>query len=164
MTLRGALFGSLAALALLLAGARMGRAAAATLISVHDVAIGDDAYVGGFELAIAGLQVVAVCHVPDDWRITVAHGSPPDSFTSGFAHHGASSLPAPELGRLQRLFLVEPTRTSAGSTAPKSITGFLWVGRYGDSSGRRKSPLRPGNIAWEPATGCRSSEAVGALC
>jgi hypothetical protein len=99
---------------------------------------------------------LAVCHVLDDWTVTASNGHTPDSHLSGFAHHGASSLPATRLDSLRQLFLVEPKRDPAmGTGHPPSIIGFLTLGLYGDGGHFRKLSLGPANIGWERTAGCR---------
>jgi hypothetical protein len=147
---------SLAAVALVLAAVPAPRAAAADLISIKGVSLGADEYVAGFDFAIDGLDVLAVCHILDDWTVTVRNGHPPDSHISGAAGHGASGLAATRLDRLTHLFLVGPKRDSVGGTghAPP-IVGVLTLGLYGDGGHFRRLALGPANIGWERATTCR---------
>ena len=143
-------------LALVLAAVFAPRAVAANLISIKGVSIGADEHVAGFDLVTDGLDVLAVCHVLDDWTVTVSNGSPPDSHISGVAHNGASSLPATKLDRLRQLFLVEANSHVARSVGhPPSITGFLTLGLYGDGGRFRKLTLGSANIGWEGAANCR---------
>jgi len=133
------------------------RAGAAELISIQGVTIAADEYVAGFDLATDGLYVLAVCHILGDWTVTVYDGHPPDSRISGYAHHGASSLPASALDRLKQLVLVAALPAGAGSEGHRpSITGVLSIGQYGDGRSFRTLNLRPANIGWEHSEACPS--------
>jgi hypothetical protein len=117
------------------------------------VSIGADEYVAGFDLVTDGVAVLAVCHVLQDWTVTVSNDHPPDGRISGHAHHGASSLPATALDRLTELVLVDRVPNGPDS---RGITGVLSIGHYGDGRIVRTLHLRPANIGWEHSEACPS--------
>jgi hypothetical protein len=125
--------------------------ASRAILGIQGLAIGDDEYVAGFDLAYDGWYVLAVCRVLPDWTLTIYSGNPPDTHIVGDANHGASSLPVKALDQLKRLFLVE---TAPGSAGPAAVPGTVDVGLYGDGGYVRKLVLRPANVSLEPASAC----------
>jgi hypothetical protein len=125
--------------------------ASRAILGIQGLAIGDDEYVAGFDLAYDGWYVLAVCRVLPDWTLTIYSGNPPDTHIVGDANHGASSLPVKALDQLKRLFLVE---TAPGSAGPTAVPGTVDVGLYGDGGDFRTLVLRPANVALEPAAAC----------
>ena len=125
--------------------------ASRAILGIQGLAIGDDEYVAGFDLAYNGWYVLAVCRVLPDWTLTIYSGNPPDTHIVGEANHGASSLPVKALDQLKRLFLVETAPGSAGPAADRErlTWGSTAVGAY-----FRKLVLRPANVALESASAC----------
>nr|WP_294526755.1 hypothetical protein [uncultured Rhodopila sp.] len=146
-------WGSRSALVLLLGIAFGGPAMASrAILGIQGLAIGDDEYVAGFDLAYDGWDVIAVCRVLPNWTLTIYNsGHPMDSRIVGEASHGASSLPVTMLDQLKRLFLVE---TATGAVDSASKPGAVEVGRYGYGGVFRKLVLQPPNVALEPASAC----------
>ena len=125
------------------------------LLSIDAIRLATDERVETFSLETWGVTFKSVCHVPDDWEITV-RGAGIGGLLSGEAGHGVVYLSRTDLPKLKDLALVELSggiQRARQGTVPPTFHGsaFIQVG-YEDQS--RTVPLTYRNVRLLPATRC----------
>lgn len=129
----------------------------ATYLASITVPLGPDERLEAFSFETWGVDVVAVCHIPDGWRITAGRSAAPDGAIAGKSSHGVTWLS--DMQPLEGLVLVrlhepvrERERKDGPSTCPATFSGKANI-ETGDDA-QREAVLSHANVRLVPADRC----------
>lgn len=125
-----------------------------SVISVTGIGLGKGEFLEGFALTTKNLRLLAVCHIPAGWSLSVNSPAGPIGTIEFGAGGGVAELGPRDLTELDALFLV---RTRPEATA--SITGTVDIETRGDHPGTAEKKLIPSNFIMETADQCPAPEA-----
>ena len=155
-----------AALAITVAVASAGVPAAASartyLASIVGLPLRAGEFMEKFSIDTWSVEVVAVCHFPPGWRLTVGKDASPDGIIAGEGSHGVAWLDRQRAKReLADLLVVrfdgaiyrQRVEEPGGAYRPASFNGTALFGAYG-SDAERTIKLTYANLRLVPAAGC----------
>ena len=150
MKCRSSILGSLA-----LATATPAAAAHTYLASIEGVSLSPDESVPSFTVKTWGVEIKAICHIPDDWEITGGRYGPLGRI-AGQAGHGATALRTRDLHQLRGLALVElsgPVAARGHGSVPATFGGYVNI-HVGRNDTTRTVTLAVANIQLVKADAC----------
>jgi hypothetical protein len=128
------------------------------LLSIVGVPLGPNEFIKSFDIKTQGVTILAACHVPSGWRVSLGYYDSVDGEMEGHDGLGASAInrSPKSLAELGNLFLVRVYKYTDrwdGLLRP-TYRGRVSIGRYGTLSASRSYPLRATNISRKPGPAC----------
>jgi hypothetical protein len=127
---------------------------AAELVGLQNVVLEPGEQVWGFDIHLQEGRIIAVCAVPEGWKITAENYGEAAEYkdgggqVQGGADFGHDALSATELSELGGLLLID---RSAAHGKSASLTGFITTSGPSDN---RKVQLQPQNFLRREAAQC----------
>jgi hypothetical protein len=136
-------------------------AADTELLSIVGINLPENGYVNEFNIETWGVEVLAVCRLPEGWTITAGKSADPSGILKGEASLGVTFLNQHRIGELRGLFLVHlesyqaEERVEPNVVYPATFKGTISVGTYGGGDiGGREIRIAPTNLLRTPAARC----------
>ena len=120
-----------------------------TLISITGIQLGKSEFVEGVSLKTQNLRILAICHIPAGWSVSVSGPAGTTGAIDAGASGGVAALGQGDLGELRAFFLA---RKSEVPTA--AITGTIDIEIRGDQPDTAERQLTSSNFAMVPGDQC----------
>jgi hypothetical protein len=125
-----------------------------TLISITGIQLSKNEFLEGIALTTRNLRILAVCHVPAGWSVSVSNPTGPIGGVEAGASGGVAELGAGDLRELHAFLLARPSKL-----ATVDIGGTADIEMRGDQPEAVTRQLGPLNFALAVADRCPGPEA-----
>jgi hypothetical protein len=132
------------------------------LLSIKGPSLQNGQYVDKFEIDTWGVDILAVCKIPNHWIITAGDAYDLGGTLSGQSQGGTANIREFDLNHLNNLFLIVindyqkfPRGNPNTAYFPATFSGSVEIGTFAHNRDKMQQlPLKPDDFVWVPARQC----------
>ncbi|HEX8667064.1 MAG TPA: hypothetical protein VF727_01665 [Allosphingosinicella sp.] len=123
------------------------------LVSLVGMPVAEGEYMEAFQIETGGVEILAACHIPFGWHLTLGIDDSVTGSLEGRAGLGPSLINRENGEQLRDLFLVRVPPGDRDDPNMPPFKGTVEIGRYGTDEARTV-PIDPRTVVRRPATRC----------